>query len=54
MKRLSVLIVLLGAVSSLFAQDISMRNILEVSHPIVQYIEVDNNQEIVRMEFDSQ
>ena len=52
MKRLSLLIVLLGAVSSLFAQDISMRNILEVSAPIVQYIEVDNNQEIVRMEFD--
>ena len=52
MKRLSVVLLVFGAVLSMFAQDISMRNILEISAPIVQYLEVDNDQEIVRMEFD--
>ena len=40
------------AISSLYAQDSYMRNILEVAAPIVEYIEVENSQEIVRMEFD--
>ncbi len=52
MKRFSLLAFMLLAISSLYAQDIYMCNILEVAAPIVEYIEVENSQEIVRMEFD--
>ena len=52
MKRIISLVVAISSLVIMSAQDISMRNILKVAAPIVEYVEVENNQEIVHMEFD--
>lgn len=54
MKKITLLVALfaLSAFNSIHSQEISMSNILELAAPIVELIEVENNQEIVRMEFD--
>lgn len=54
MKKITLLVALfaLSAFNSIHSQEISMSNILELAAPIVELIEVENDQEIVRMEFD--
>lgn len=54
MKKITLLVALfaLSAFNSIHSQEISMNNILELAAPIVELIEVENDQEIVRMEFD--
>ena len=54
MKKITLLVTLfaLSAFNSIHSQEISMSNILELAAPIVELIEVENDQEIVRMEFD--
>lgn len=54
MKKITLLVALfaLSAFNSIHSQEISMSNILELAAPIVELIEVENDQEIVHMEFD--
>ena len=54
MKKLFFLLLVLASSFNLYAQkeDIYMKSILDAAGPIVNLIERENGQEIVRMEFD--